>query len=76
MVIGEKEVLWEYLDLRDVTTGGPLHPLVKEVRLIEVKESRMEKLAEIGASKLFSSQIVKNNVRHKRWARYAAHLMP
>jgi hypothetical protein len=55
-------VLWKYSDLRDVTTGGPLHSLAKEVQLIEVKDSRMENLTERRASKLFSSQNIKNNV--------------
>jgi hypothetical protein len=55
----KKKVLWEYLDLRDVTTGSPLPPLVKENRLIEVKDSKMEKLTEIGASNLFTSQNIK-----------------
>jgi hypothetical protein len=55
MIIDEKEVLWECLDLRHVTTGDLLHLQVKEVRLTEVKNSRMENLTERGASKLLSS---------------------
>lgn len=62
MITDERKVLWEYLDLRDVTRGDPLHPLVKEFRLIEVKYSRMENLTERGDSKLFSSRNIKNNV--------------
>jgi len=37
-------------------------PLVKAVRLIELKDSRMEKITETGASKLFSSE----NIKKKR----------
>jgi len=62
MIIDETKVLWVYLGLRDVTTGRPLHPLVRQVQLIEVKYSRMENLTERGASKLFSSRDIKNNV--------------
>jgi len=40
---------------------SPQHPLVKEVRLIEVKGSRMENLAERGASELFCSRNIKND---------------
>jgi hypothetical protein len=55
-------VPWECSDLRDVTSGTPLHPLVKEFQLIEMKDSRIENITERRASKLFSSQSIKNNV--------------